>query len=136
MQNISPVTCTELNSRTIRLNAELNNVSMPLRFTNSGPFKNEKESETLIAATEINIENICNALGYNRFTTEVVTLPKESQYQIILEINDDLISFNKWKNNDFEGCVSITCSREGNIQCSPLKNIFEGFQLAYLFKLT
>ena len=112
MQDISPVTCNEPNSRTILLSADKNNVSVPLRFSNTGLFENFWELGTLVAATQTNIENICNALGYNRFSAKVISLPEETQYRTMIEINADMNSFERF-DRDFEGCVSITCSREG-----------------------
>ena len=114
LQDISPVTCNEQNSRTLLLSAEKNNVSVPLRFANTGLFENLWELGTLVAATPSNIENICNALGYNHYSSKVITLPKEIQYRTVIEINADMKSFNRF-DGDFEGCLSITCSREGNI---------------------
>ena len=117
LQDISPVTCNEPNSRTLLLSADKNNVSVPLRFANTGLFEKFWEFGTLVAATQTNIENICNALGYNHFSAKVISLPREMKYRTMIEINDDMNSFNRLE-GDFEGCVSIACSREGYIHYS------------------
>ena len=109
LPDFSQVLCNQVDSRTIQLSAEYNNVSVPLRFTNVGLLKDEPKLHTSISAAEVNIKSICNALGYNQYSAKVVKLAKD---QKTIEITADMKSYTKLQ-EDQEGCLSVTCTRKG-----------------------
>ena len=112
IQNISPATCQQLDSCSIRIGAEHHNISVPLRFTKFGLFKDENHLHTSISGTESNIQNICTTLGYNHFTAEVVDLPRG---QKTIEINSDMKTYMKNQNKEGQkGFLSLECSRKGS----------------------
>ena len=109
LPDFSQVLCNQVDSRTIQLSAEYNNVSVPLRFANVGLLKDEPKLHTSISAAEVNIKSICNALGYNQYSAKVVKLAKD---QKTIEITADMKSYTKLQ-EDQEGCLSVTCTRKG-----------------------
>ena len=110
LPDLSQVLCNQKDSRTIHLSAEYDNVSVPLRFTNIGLLKDEPNLHTSISATEVNVKNICNVLGYNQYSATVISL---AQDQKTIEITVDMKSYIKLQ-EDQEGCLSVTCSRKGS----------------------
>ena len=104
------VLCKQVDSRTIQLSAEYDNASVPLRFTNIGLFKDEPKLHTSISATDVNVKNICDVLGYNQYSATVISL---AQDQKTIEITADMKSYTKLQ-EDQEGCLSVTCSRKGS----------------------
>ena len=63
---------------------------MLLSFDNSGIFAGKSKSDTTLAANKNNAERICNKLGHNYFSAEVV---KPLSYIIKIEINADFKSY-------------------------------------------
>ena len=105
-----PATCTQIDSQSIALTTSENKTLIPLHFKQIGIFKNLKGSSSSLYGSKNNVMRICSALGYNHFTSKVITLEKHKNAMV--EINDDLQDY-KSINQYYDSLTSITCSRRG-----------------------
>ena len=113
LRQLGPVSCTQVDSRTIHLSATQNNSSVPLRFTNTGVFSNRGELGTILSGTKIHVQRICSELGYNHFSAKLLMI--EHGQGTMVELNAEMNSFLTPNDND-ESLSSINCAIRGKFR--------------------